>query len=62
MFLPVRCFTCAKVLKNYEIYKTLLEKGYAPGDALDAMGYKRWCCRRMYISHTEVGEQMLKYD
>tara|TARA_B100001027_G_scaffold208344_1_gene173537 strand:- start:84 stop:311 length:228 start_codon:yes stop_codon:yes gene_type:complete len=71
MIIPVRCFTCGKVLGdkwNYyqkEIQKTSSEDSVLnvnaktlqqtkEGKALDALGLKRYCCRRMMISHVDL--------
>ncbi|PSN86815.1 DNA-directed RNA polymerase subunit N [Candidatus Marsarchaeota G2 archaeon ECH_B_SAG-G16] len=55
MMFPVRCFTCGKVLAHYwEEYYSRVSKGERPKDVLDSMGIKRYCCRRMFISHVEL--------
>ncbi|KAK3859643.1 hypothetical protein Pcinc_034257 [Petrolisthes cinctipes] len=42
MIIPVRCFTCGKVIGNkWESYLGLLSAEYTEGDALDALGLKR---------------------
>ncbi|KYQ50850.1 DNA-directed RNA polymerases I, II, and III subunit RPABC5 [Trachymyrmex zeteki] len=52
MIIPVRCFTCGKVIGNkWEAYLGLLQAEYTEGDALDALGLKRYCCRRMLLGH-----------
>ena len=48
MIIPVRCFTCGKVIGNkYDKYLEYLQSDYAEGDALDALDLKRYCCRRL---------------
>lgn len=48
MIIPVRCFTCGKVIGNkWETYLYLLQADYSEGDALDELGLRRYCCRRM---------------
>lgn len=53
MIIPVRCFTCGKVLASiFEEYK---KRVYIDGEdarkVLDELGVKRYCCRRTIISH-----------
>ncbi|KAE9461251.1 hypothetical protein C3L33_06844, partial [Rhododendron williamsianum] len=39
MIIPVRCFTCGKVIGNkWDLYLDLLQSDYSEGDALDALG------------------------
>ncbi len=48
MIIPVRCFTCGKVIGNkWETYLNLLQTDFSEGDALDELGLRRYCCRRM---------------
>jgi len=62
MIIPIRCFTCGKVIGNkWEAYLGLLQAEYTEGDALDAMGLKRYCCRRMLLGHVDLIEKLLNY-
>jgi DNA-directed RNA polymerase subunit N len=57
---PVRCFTCGAVIGDlYEEYKRLCAEK-SPKEALDELGIKRYCCRRMFLSHVE-NKILLKY-
>ena len=52
MIIPVRCFTCGKVIGNkWETYLNLLQTDFSEGDALDELGLRRYCCRRMVSIH-----------
>ena len=62
MIIPVRCFTCGKVIGNkWENYLGLLQAEYSEGDALDVLGLKRYCCRRMLLAHVDLIEKLLNY-
>merc|ERR1711862_174468 len=62
MIIPIRCFTCGKVTANkWEAYLSLLQAEYTEGDALDALGLKRYCCRRMLLAHVDLIEKLLNY-
>ncbi|ACS34464.1 DNA-directed RNA polymerase subunit N (rpoN) [Thermococcus gammatolerans EJ3] len=62
MIVPVRCFTCGKVLadKYYEFRKRV-EAGEDPGKVLDDLGVERYCCRRTLLSHVELIDQVMVY-
>ncbi|CAF1451106.1 unnamed protein product [Rotaria magnacalcarata] len=62
MIIPIRCFTCGKVIGNkWEAYIELLRCEYTEGDALDTLGLRRYCCRRMLLSHVDLIEKLLNY-
>lgn len=62
MIIPIRCFTCGKVIGNkWDPYLGLLQAEYTEGDALDALGLKRYCCRRMLLGHVDLIEKLLNY-
>lgn len=71
MIIPVRCFTCGKILGDkWNYYKTELEKNKSEdsiinvntktaqktpeGKILDKLGLKRYCCRRVMLSHVDL--------
>lgn len=59
---PPRCFTCGKVL-ILEKYQKLLEEGYKEDNAMDLMGLKRFCCRRMFLGYVpEIDESLTLYS
>lgn len=63
MIIPIRCFSCGKVTGDlWERYLRMIEdEGMQEGDAMDRLGLKRYCCRRMVMTHVDLIEKLLKY-
>jgi DNA-directed RNA polymerase subunit N len=62
MLFPVRCFTCGQVIAHlYSDYSKKVKDGKNPAKVLEELGVERYCCRRMFLSHVEVMDKMVKY-
>ncbi|MCD6085210.1 MAG: DNA-directed RNA polymerase subunit N [Desulfurococcales archaeon] len=62
MLFPVRCFTCGAVIGDkWEEFVKRVSSGEDPGRVLDELGVKRYCCRRMFISHINLIDEMVLY-
>ena len=55
MIIPVRCFTCAKVIADsWETYLRLIKEGKTNEEALNIIQFHRYCCRTMFLSHIDI--------
>ncbi len=62
MMVPVRCFSCGKVVGSlYEEFVEKVKKGESPKKALDDLGVKRYCCRRMIFTQADLIDKIMKY-
>jgi len=62
MMIPIRCFTCGALIGDkYEKFLEMVKDGVDPKDALDKLGLKRYCCRRMILSHIDVIDDFIIY-
>jgi DNA-directed RNA polymerase subunit N len=62
MIMPVRCFTCGKLVADrWEEFARRVKAGERPKQVLDEMGMTRYCCRRMFISQVDVIDDLLRY-
>ena len=74
VIIPVRCFTCGKVIsdsyseykKRYEEYQKALNAGEKPKETpkqiLDSLGLDRYCCRRMILTHVDLIGEAAPYE
>jgi DNA-directed RNA polymerase subunit N len=62
MIIPVRCFTCGKLIADkWETFNQRVRAGDKPQKVLDQLNIRRYCCRRMMITHVEIIDEFLKY-
>jgi DNA-directed RNA polymerase subunit N len=62
MIIPVRCFTCGKVVGDkWEEFGRRIRTGENPKDVLDNIGVKHYCCRRMLLSNVEIIDEILRF-
>jgi DNA-directed RNA polymerase subunit N len=62
LIIPVRCFTCGKLIGDkWEEFTSRVKAGENPGEVLDSLGVKRYCCRRMLLSHAEILDEVLRF-
>ncbi|OKY77118.1 MAG: DNA-directed RNA polymerase subunit RPB10 [Candidatus Methanohalarchaeum thermophilum] len=63
MIIPVRCITCGKVIAHrWEEFKERAKEGNEdPEKVLDDLGLDRYCCRRIFMSHEDLIEDIAPY-
>jgi DNA-directed RNA polymerase subunit N len=62
MIIPVRCFTCGKLIADkWEDFDRRVKAGENPKKVLDSLGVTRYCCRRMILSHIEISDSILRF-
>lgn len=60
MIIPVRCFTCGKVIGGlYQTYLKRVQLGEDPQQVLDDLGLTRYCCRRMIVAHADLVDEVI---
>ena len=62
MIIPVRCFTCGTLIADkWDEFVKRIDEGDDPRKVLEDLNVKRWCCRRMLVSHTDLIEDFLPF-
>ncbi|HKZ90385.1 MAG TPA: DNA-directed RNA polymerase subunit N [Thermoplasmata archaeon] len=62
MIIPVRCFTCGKVVaSSLETFVNRTRAGEPPSAVLDDVGLTRYCCRRMILANVELIDEVLPF-
>ena len=63
MLIPVRCFSCNTVIsRKYNMYKFLKEQGMESTEIFEKLKIKRYCCKRMLLSHKDFIDSMLEHE
>tara|TARA_B110000263_G_scaffold18617_1_gene14814 strand:+ start:243 stop:479 length:237 start_codon:yes stop_codon:yes gene_type:complete len=62
VLVPVRCFTCGKLVADkYSDYQNKIKTGEEPKKVLDELGMDRYCCRRMLLTTVETIQQVIPF-
>ncbi len=62
MIIPVRCFTCGTLIADkWDEFVKRIDEGENPRKILEDLNVKRWCCRRMLVSHTDLIDDFLPF-
>ncbi|MFP4115883.1 MAG: DNA-directed RNA polymerase subunit N [Candidatus Aenigmatarchaeota archaeon] len=62
MIIPVRCISCGKPVGHlWEEYKERTQDGEEPKEVLDDLGLERYCCRSLFLTHTDLTSKAAKF-
>lgn len=62
MMIPVRCFTCGRVVgSDWEQFQERTRRGENPKVVLDSLGVERYCCRRMIVAHVDLIDEVAPF-
>lgn len=62
MIIPVRCYTCGKVVGNkWETFNYLKSQNLSNDEIFNKLNLQRYCCRRMLLTHVEIIDKIIKY-
>ncbi len=63
MLIPVRCFTCNKIIcDKLDKYNNLIKNGFSEQKSLDMLNLNRICCRRMILTNVNYIDMCIKYN
>jgi DNA-directed RNA polymerase subunit N len=62
MIIPVRCFSCGKVIGHlYEDFKKRVKAGEDSKKVLDDLGLERYCCRAVFLGHVDLIKKVAQF-
>jgi len=62
MMVPVRCFTCGKVIADkWEEYVSRTENGEDAGEVMTELGLTRYCCRQSFLGTVDLLGEVNKF-
>jgi len=62
MPLPIRCFSCGKVVARYETkIEKMLKEGKKYSSIFEELGIDRYCCRSVVMTSVDLNEILIKY-
>ena len=62
MIIPVRCFSCGKVIGHLcEDFRKRVKAGQDPKKVLDSLGVERYCCRAMLLGQIDLIKKISQF-
>ena len=62
MIIPVRCFSCGKVVGHlYADFKKRVDAGENPKKVLEDLGMDKYCCRSLFLGHVDLIKKVSEF-
>lgn len=63
MIIPIRCISCGKPVAHLweEFKERTEEKDENPKEVLDDLGLERYCCRSLFLTHSDLIGKAAKF-
>lgn len=62
MIIPVRCFSCGKVIGHlWEEYQKRVKNGENSEKVLNELSLERYCCRSLFLGHVDLIQKVAKF-
>ena len=59
MIIPVRCFSCGKVVGHlWEEFVKRVDAGEDAKEVLDELGLERYCCRALFLGNVDLTKKI----
>lgn len=63
MIIPIRCFSCGKLIADkFELYQKMVKDGIPIEEIWETLGITRFCCKRMIASHVDIIDDLLNFN
>lgn len=63
MIIPIRCFSCGGLVAHkWEEFSSNIAAGMEMNIVLDELGFDRYCCRRMFVSHLDLIQEVAPFS
>ncbi len=63
MIIPIRCFTCGKLIGDkWEPFDRMRKEGKNINEIYKELGITRFCCKRMLVSHVNLLDDLLAFN
>ena len=61
--IPIRCWSCGTVVAHlYKKYNERTIAGENPEEVLDDLKLQRYCCRRMFVGHIDLIDDIAPFS